>query len=100
MGGADRDHVITWATAQDLIGRHRAIPGVSRGGDGAYGGAFKKADVMKLLEQPGCTHLRFYYGRNADGTPAVVLVGASALDADMNGGVVLDTHYPCPPNCP
>lgn len=100
MGGADRDHVITWAAAQDLIGRHRAIPGVSRAIEGAFGGSFKKADVMKVLEQANCTHLRFYYGRNPNGTPALVLLGGVGPDGDMSDGVVLDTHYPCPPYCP
>lgn len=100
MGDADRDHVITWTDAQHLIGRHRAIPGVSRAIEGAFGGAFKKADVIALLQQPGCTHLRFYYGRNANGTPALVLVGGKGPDGDMTSGMVLDTHFPCPPYCP
>lgn len=100
MGDQDRDHAITWVEAKALIDRHRTQPGVSSATAGAFGGAFKKADVQAVLQQTGCTHLRVYYGRNADGTPALVLMGIDADRKDMTGGTVLDNHYPCPPWCP
>ena len=101
MPDQDRDHVISWGQAKTMITAHRSMPNVSADAtEGTFGGAFKKADVVNLLAQPGCAYLRIYYGRNADGTPALVLVGIDGDRNDMTAGVVLDTHYPCPPWCP
>lgn len=97
----DRNHVVTWVQARTMITAHRSTPGVSAAAiEGAFGGAFKKADVVALLSQPGCAYLRIYYGRNSDGTPAMVLLAVDADRHDMTGGVVLDNHFPCPPWCP
>ena len=101
MPEQDREHPISWEQARALIIGHRSTPAISAGAtEGAFGGAFKRADVAKLLSQANCAYLRIYYGRNADGTPALVLVGVDGNRNDMTEGVVLDTHYPCPPWCP
>ena len=62
-------------------------------------GAFHKDQVVELLNQPGCVGLRAYYGRNTDGSPALVLTGIDANDSDLTGGVILELQYPCPPFC-
>ena len=101
MPDQDHEHLIGWGQARDMIDAHRSIPGVAAGAvDGAFGGAFKKADVAKLLSQANCAYLRIYHGRHADGTPALVLVGVDGNRNDMTEGVVLDNHFPCPPWCP
>ncbi|MEP7344438.1 MAG: hypothetical protein ABI877_04200 [Gemmatimonadaceae bacterium] len=101
MPDEDREHSISWGRAQDLIKAHRSTPSVAAvATEGVFGGAFKKKDVVKLLSQPDCAFLRIYYGRNDDGTPAMVLVGVDGDRNDMSAGVVLDTHFPCPPWCP
>ena len=48
-------------------------------------GAFHKDQVLSMLGQPGCVGLRIHYGRNADGSPALVLTGIDATDSDLTG---------------
>jgi hypothetical protein len=89
------DHKITLAEAIALTRRFRetASPKTERGG------MFHRASVDELLGQPGCTGLRFYHGRNADGSSAIVLVGVDAKGNDMTDGTILERQYPCPPYC-
>ena len=88
-----RDHRISLAEAAALTKRHRdAKVGAEKSG------AFHKDQVLKLLGQAGCVGLRIHYGRNADGTQALVLTGIDASDSDLTGEI-LEKHYPCPPVC-
>jgi hypothetical protein len=91
-----RDHRITIADAALLTRRHRDAAGPK----GERGGMFWRAAVEELLTQARCVGLRFYYGRRADGTSALVLVGVDEGGNDMTDGDVLELHYPCPPFCP
>ena len=88
-----RDHRISLADAAALTKSHRAAK-VSE----EKAGAFHKDQVLKLLGQAGCVGLRIHYGRNADGSPALVLTGIDAADNDLTGDI-LERHYPCPPYC-
>ena len=90
-----RDHTITLADAVALTRRFRetASPKTERGG------MFHRAPVDELLKQAGCAGLRFYQGRNADGSSAVVLVGVDEKGNDMTGGIILERQFPCPPYC-
>ena len=89
-----RDHSISLAAAAALTKRHRdAKPGAEKSG------AFHKDQVLKLLDQPGCVGLRIHYGRNADGTQALVLTGIDGAASDLTGGTILEQHLPCPPYC-
>jgi len=90
-----RDHKITLAEAIALTRRFRetASPKTERGG------MFHRAPVDELLRQPGCAGLRFYHGRNADGTSAIVLVGVDERGNDMTDGLILERQFPCPPFC-
>ncbi len=88
-----RDHHITLAQAAALTRRHReAKPFPEKSG------AFHKDQVLQLLAQEGCVGLRIHYGRNADGSPALILTGMDANDSDLTGEI-LEQHYPCPPFC-
>lgn len=91
-----RDHRIDRRQAASLTRRHREAAGP----DAERGGLFPREPVQQLLAQKGCEGLRFYYGRNEDGTPALVLVGVDEDGNDMFDGEVLDVHFPCPPFCP
>ena len=87
-----RDHKITVAQARALMGKkHQSLP--------TRGGHFPREAIESILNQPGCEGIRFYYGGNADGSPALVMVGIDAELADMTDGEIIDTHYPCPPFC-
>jgi len=92
MTNPPRRHKITVAEARALMGKRPA-------GIAARGGHFPREVIDAILAQPGCTGLRFYYGTNTDGSPALVLVGVDANDADMTAGEIVDNHYPCPPFC-
>ena len=88
-----RDHHISLAEAAALTKRYRDAKVSAE-----KSGAFHKDQVLKLLDQPGCVALRIHYGRNADGSPALVLTGIDAADNDLTGDI-LERHYPCPPYC-
>lgn len=88
-----RDHHISLAEAAALTKRHRDAKVSAE-----KSGAFHKDQVLKLLGQAGCVGLRIHYGRNADGSPALVLTGIDATDADLTGEI-LEMHFPCPPLC-
>lgn len=91
-----RNHVIPLAQAAADAKRHRG-GGPHRIGDS---GAFNAAAVLGLLQQPGCVGLRYYRGRTATAEDSMILVGVDAAGNDMTGGIVLDSHFPCPPFCP
>jgi hypothetical protein len=88
-----RDHRISLADAAILTKRFRDAKLSAE-----KSGAFHKDQVLKLLGQTGCVGLRIHYGRNADGSPALVLTGIDAEDNDLTG-TILELHYPCPPFC-
>jgi hypothetical protein len=88
-----RDHHITLAEAAALTRRHRDAKVSAE-----KSGAFHKDQVLKLLGQKGCVGLRIHYGRNADGTMALVLTGIDATDSDLTGDII-EKHFPCPPFC-
>jgi hypothetical protein len=87
-----RNHKITAAEARALMGkRHKGLT--------TRGGHFPREAIEAILAQPGCTGIRFYYGGNPDGSPAIVMLGIDATNADMTDGEIIDTHFPCPPFC-
>ena len=88
-----RDHRISLTEAAALTKRHRDAKISTE-----KSGAFHKDQVLELLAQKGCVGLRIHYGRNADGTPALVLTGIDATDSDLTDDI-LEKHFPCPPMC-
>jgi hypothetical protein len=77
-------------------------------------GQFFGRDILtKILEQPDCMGIRFYYAINEEGQKTLVLVGADAKGASMwpseavtgklkgggGGNTGGDAAYPCPPWC-
>jgi len=87
-----RNHKITLEQARALV-RAGARGRTSRGGH------FPREVFEAILAQPNCAGIRFYYGTNTDGSPAIVLVGIDATNADITDGEIDDTHFPCPPFC-
>lgn len=88
-----RDHRISLKDAAALTKRYRdENPGAEKAG------AFHRDQVLELLTQAGCAGLRVYYGRKADGSPALVLTGIDGADNDL-AVTILEEHYPCPPVC-
>ena len=87
-----RKHKIT-------VGEARALMAKRPNGLATRGGHFPREAFEAILNQPGCSGIRFYYGTNTDGSPAIVLVGIDADGADMTSGEIVETPVPCPPFC-
>ena len=102
-----RDHTISLAIAAEYTRRHRTtgdtggLEATAQGGRGTVenGHAFHADQVLKLLQQEGCTALRIYHARNNKGERAMVLVGVDATGKDMTGGIMMELGLPCPPFC-
>jgi hypothetical protein len=93
-----RDHTVSLSVAAAYTRRHRGtLSGAKQHGD--HGGAFHADQVLKLLQQPGCTALRIYHGRGDKNDKAMVLVGVDADGNDMTKGLMLEIVMPCPPFC-
>jgi len=89
-----RNHRISLDEAAAHTRRHREAKGHP-----VTAGAFHKDQVLELLNQAGCVGLRVHLGREADGSPTVVLTGIDQADSDLVKGVMLEQWYPCPPFC-
>jgi len=63
------------------------------------GGHFPREVIDRILAQPGCNGLRFYYGTKPDGSMTLVFVGIDEDERDMADGVLATDHFPCPPFC-
>jgi hypothetical protein len=92
MTNPPRRHKITKAEARALMARRPD-------GLATRGGHFPREVIDGILAQPGCAGVRFYYGTNPDGSPAIVLVGIDENNNDLTDGDIVDNHYPCPPFC-
>jgi len=63
------------------------------------GGMFYRDALEKLLSQKGVVGIRYYYAKNDNGTPTLVLVGVDSTGKDMTTAPILEQSYPCPPYC-
>lgn len=58
-----------------------------------------KEKIEKILEQPGCVGMRFYFAINEKGEKTLVLVGTDANQNDIVDGLIGDDCSPCPKLC-
>jgi hypothetical protein len=91
----NENHVITLDQAVKLVQNYQFSPRVPS----IKGGFFGRNIFDKILAQPGCVGVRYYYAQNNDGTPTMVLVGVDNMTNDMTSGVLGDIVWPCPPYC-
>jgi hypothetical protein len=63
---------------------------------GAY---FGRNIFDKILSQPGCIGIRYYYAQKDDGTSTLVLVGVDGSGNDISVGILGEDSFPCPPFC-
>ena len=91
---------ITLNTAAQLTQNYREA---NPGPETILGCFLGKNILKKILEQPGCQGIRFYYGLNGS-TPELVAVGADSEENDQIGVVsgvhciIADDAPRCPPN--
>jgi hypothetical protein len=97
---SNANHQIDIVTAIRLIRNHKTTINASSASTPIKGGVFARSAIEKLLAQPGAAGIRYYYARNDDGTPALVLVGVDARGQDMIMETILDKSILCPPFCP
>ena len=64
-----------------------------------HGGSFQRAIIDKILAQPDCDGIRFYYAQTEDSLSTLVLLGITANGTDMTKGIIMDRIPPCPPWC-
>lgn len=91
----DEDHSITLSEASSLTQNYRD----SEEAGAPKGGFFGKSAIHAILDQEGCVGIRFYYGKEGDGTPTLILVGADENEDDLVDGQIEERPIPCPPRC-
>ena len=87
-----RNHTVSRDEA--VLFLRRRLPGLPE-----RGGHFPREVIDRILAQPGCSGLRFYYGMKPDGSMTLVFVGIDSDERDMADGVLATDHFPCPPFC-
>ncbi|HEX6915655.1 MAG TPA: hypothetical protein VF145_10465, partial [Chitinophagaceae bacterium] len=70
-----------------------------------YCETFNKEDVLRLLDQPGCSSIRIYRGADDEMNIHSILVGVNDKGEDMlppayGDGVILEDGLRCPEQCP
>jgi hypothetical protein len=92
--GAEK-HEITQADAEKYIQNFRENPQTPK----IHGGSFQRAIIDKILAQPDCNGIRYYYAQTEDSSSTLVLVGITSSQKDLKTGVYADMSFPCPPFC-
>jgi hypothetical protein len=89
-------HSISVSEASRLTGNYRNAPGSS-----IHAEYFSTYAVLGLLGQENCIGLRIYYGRQDDGTPALIMVAVDSSGRDRAGenSLLLERGFLCPPIC-
>lgn len=64
-----------------------------------HGGFFGKAALQRVLSQPGCTGIRFWFGVSEDSIRNLVMLGVNQYGMDMFHGALLEMSSLCPPLC-
>ena len=91
----NENHVVTLAEASKYIQNFKNHPTTPT----IKGGHFARNIFEKILAQPGCVGISYYYAALDDGSPTMVLVGVDQNGNDIDSGVIAEAIYPCPPFC-
>jgi hypothetical protein len=89
------NHVVTLAQAAKYIQNFKSHPAAPT----IKGGYFARNIFDKILAQPGCIGIRYYYAALDDSSPTIVLVGVDRNGNDIDSGVIGEVIFPCPPYC-
>jgi hypothetical protein len=90
----NENNSISLQDASELTARYREM-----GGGEILGGYISRNSIMKILSQPDCVGIRYYYGTNENGNPELVIVGVKASEDDLYDGEVMERAILCPPVC-
>ncbi len=89
------DHSISLKDAARLTKDYRKTAGAAA----VLGGYFSKTAVQSLLDQEDCAGIKFYYGKEENGTMQLVILGVAANEKDLDKGLLMERSFPCPPHC-
>jgi hypothetical protein len=88
-------HEITFAEAKKLIQAERK----KTNSTDIRGGTFNRAIIEKILAQPGCSGLCYFFARGENKKQTIVLVGVDRNGKEMLNGTIAEKSDPCPPYC-
>jgi hypothetical protein len=95
--GAEK-HEISLAEAKTFIENHqKSLLAQNSKEPQIKAETFERSAIEKILAQPGCNGLRIYYGKDENGKPNLVLVGADTSGKDMM--IIMEKGTLCPPFC-
>jgi hypothetical protein len=92
----NENHVVTLDQAIKYVQNFKNFPTTPT----TKGGFFGRNIFDKILAQPGCVGVRYYYAKKDDGSATIVLVGADNMGNDLTQGILGEELIPCPPFCP
>ncbi len=89
------EHRISTDEAAEMTARYREnlLPGQPKGG------FFGKKAIQRLLVQPDCIGLRFFYGAANDGARVIVILCVDKNGEEMFDGPLAELSIVCPPIC-
>jgi hypothetical protein len=91
----NENHLITLDQAVKYIQNYTFSPAAPT----IKGALFARSAFDKILSQPGCIGIRYYYAKKDDGTATIVLVGVDSNGNDLTVGPMAEDPFPCPPFC-
>lgn len=93
--GAGYNHVVSLATAERYVNNFKNNPTIPN----IKGGLFNRNVFDAILGQPDCVAVRFYYAKEDNGSPTLVVVGVNSSGNDIENGIIAESILPCPPVC-
>ena len=89
------DHTISIDDASELTRNYR----MSAGKGAIKGGFFGRAAIEQVLNQEGVVGIRYYYAKENNGRPVMIMVGVDEFGKDLVDGFIAERSIPCPPFC-
>jgi hypothetical protein len=89
----NEDHSISLEEAAAFTFNYRQDPG----SDPKLGGFFGGKAIQSILDQEGCVGIRYYYGKDNNGAPVLIIVGVDKEGNDLYRDLLAEKSVPCPP---
>ncbi|MBR9977976.1 MAG: hypothetical protein KFH87_07800, partial [Bacteroidetes bacterium] len=72
---------------------------MSAGKGAIKGGFFGRAAIEQVLSQEGVVGIRYYYAKENNERPVLIMVGVDEHGRDLVDGFLAERSVPCPPFC-
>lgn len=99
------NHLITLEEAKSLTERYRnqkdAMTTEAYNQSLSISESFDAEAIKAVLNQPGCTGFRAYFGLNEENKVCLIFVGVNDLNEDIinDNSIILEKGKLCPPYC-